>query len=84
MREPMNFANAAVIIACMYFLISGEFGIWAKTPEQDNDGIDPGFDEATDLFPRNSIKTWKSVRLCGDYLNDGATPPDTGLPPPFG
>lgn len=30
MREPMNIANAIVMIACMYFLISGEFGFWAK------------------------------------------------------
>lgn len=31
MNETFNLANAAVIIACIYFLINGEFGFWAKT-----------------------------------------------------
>lgn len=30
MKEPMNLANAAVILGCMYFLINGNFGFWAK------------------------------------------------------
>ena len=30
MREPTNIANAAVIIACLYFLIDRTFGFWAK------------------------------------------------------
>lgn len=30
MKEPMNLANALVIIACMYLLIIGELSTWGK------------------------------------------------------
>jgi len=30
MKEPTNLANALVIIACVYFLITGQLGLWGK------------------------------------------------------
>lgn len=31
MKEPMNLSNAAIVIACLYALLTYEMGGWAKT-----------------------------------------------------
>jgi hypothetical protein len=30
MKEPMNLANALLVIACIYFLTVTDLGIWGK------------------------------------------------------